>query len=362
MNDFPHHPKGPWLGDILPSAIAACGQNLRAAPDFGIAKSTSCIVVVVDGLGWNVLNDWKAHCPTLRSFLPEATVLPTCLPSTTAAALTSLTTGELPGATRMMGYSVAQGDGVMTMLKFEGCDDPAGWQPVPTFFEQLRDEVRPVVVTAPRFASSGLTLASMRGATFMGANSLASRFENAIRAVKEPSLVYLYWSEIDHAGHQNGVGSDRWIAELEEFDAELGAFLRRVPRDTSVVLTADHGMVNVEERIDLAAEPGLSEGVRLIAGEGRCVHVHTNLGYEETISARWQDILGSKAVMIEKARFADVFGEGPGVDLLGSAVAMLTGSSVIVDSRTQTAASIAQVGVHGSFSDVEVEIPLLILA
>lgn len=357
-------PTAPWLGDVIPAAAASGGVRLQPSVGLQFPEARSVIVVVVDGLGWSLLEGHRGHVSTLRSFFSDTAVVSTCLPSTTAAALTSLTTGALPAQTQMMGYSVAREDAVMNLLHFAPSVTPEKWQPQPTYFEQLQGSaLRPVVVSDPRFQASGLTRASMRGAHFIGAASLTDRFLLAHRAAaKEPSLVYVYWSEIDHAGHQHGVHSQEWLANLEEFDRELGAFLRFVPKDTTVVLTADHGMVDVEERIDIAQTPALSEGVRLLAGEGRAVHVHAEPGEGAAVRARWRDYLGDHSVVLGPDDYPRVFGVGPGNALVGDAVAFQGGRRVIVDSRHQSAGMIGQKGVHGSFTDAEMFVPVMVLA
>lgn len=358
------YPTSPWLGEVMPAAAFAVGVDLGGPGTFRFPRARSVIVLVVDGLGWIPLRDHAGHARTLRAFLDEALVAATCLPSTTAAALTALTTGQLPGQTRMVGYSVAQGNQTMTLLNFSPEVDGESWQPCPTYFERLRGTgIRPALVTAPKFVGSGFTRAALRGAEFHGAQSLEDRFALARRLAEEkPSLVYLYWSDIDHAGHGNGVHSDQWLAELEDFDAALGRFLRRPPRDTTVVLTADHGMVDVEERIDIADIPELSRGVRLLAGEGRSVHVHADPGQAGAVRDRWAAYLGDGAVVASPRRYADIFGPGPGTDLVGDAVVFLGGNSVIVDSRQHSAAMIAQRGVHGSFTEAEMLVPVVTLA
>lgn len=352
-----HRPTSPWLGEVLPAVAAALGHPLEES-SITLPAARSAIVIVVDGLGWHQLQAHRGHARTLSSF--QGPVLTTCLPSTTAAALTCFSTGRLPGETRMVGYSVRHGDSVMNLLQFAPGVDPLTWQPQETYFSRL-EGVEPFVVTAPKFAGSGLTQAAFRGATFVGRRSLAERFEAAARLARErPSLTYLYWSEIDHAGHRYGPGSPQWVEELEDFDAELSQFLRRLPADTLVVLTADHGMVQVHERLDLAEIPALAEGVELLAGEGRAVHVHAEDG--AAVRARWADYLGDRARILAPAEYPGVFGEGPGNDLMGEAVVFLAGNRVIVDSRTQSAGMVGLEGVHGSFTAEELEIPLLILS
>lgn len=357
-------PSPPWLGDVIPAAAAAAGVTLESRTYFNFPPARSVIVVVVDGLGWVPLENRRGHVPTLRSFFSETAVVSTCLPSTTAAALTALTTGCLPAQTRMMGYSVAHENAVMNLLQFAPSVHPEAWQTQPTYFERLEgSSLRPIIISDTKFVNSGLTRASMRGAHFHGATSLRERFVLARQlAVKEPSLIYLYWSQIDHAGHQHGLNSAEWLASLEDFDQELGAFLRFVPKDTTVLLTADHGMVDVDERIDIAAIPDLARGVRLLAGEGRAVHVHAEPGEGPAVRDRWREYLGDRSVVLEPGEYPRVFGEGPGNSILGDAVVFQRDQQVIVDSRHQSAGMIGQKGVHGSFSEAELFVPVMVLA
>ena len=60
-----------------------------------------------------------------------------------------------------------------------------------------------VQIGNPEFAGSGLTTAALRGGEFIGAKRLHSRVDIAVDALAGPgrSLVYLYWGEVDGAGH-----------------------------------------------------------------------------------------------------------------------------------------------------------------
>ncbi len=115
-------------------------------------------------------------------------------------------------------------------------------------------------------------------------------------------VVYLYWSEIDHAGHGSRRRLGRWIGGLEEFDAGLSALLRGLPAGVRTVMTADHGMINVERHaiVDVAATPALREGVRIVAGETRAVHVHAQEGRADEVEARWRDVLGESAWILSR--------------------------------------------------------------
>ncbi len=341
------------------------GEDARKSfHDFGLEMMAPTVIIMVDGLGLNQVLDKLGHAPTLRAAAVEPVAAQTCAPSTTASALTAFATGELPGQTNMVGYSVAHGATVMNLIKFRPGVDARAWQPVPTYFERFANEgVASAVVTDPRFANSGLTNAAMRGPRFAPAAKLADRFDVALRMIRSGTAIcYVYWAAIDKAGHGHGPQSAQWAEALEDFDSALGAFLRRVPPGTQVILTADHGMIQTGRRVDIAQEPALAEGVRVLAGEGRSAHVHAEEGRGEEVVGRWRDFWGEDAWVFSKDDFAEVMGDGPGLSLVGDVLAMPKGTDVVVDSRTQSASSIAMKGVHGSLTADEMLVPVWRLA
>lgn len=365
-NVLPPVPPPPgWIGQIASACAFAAGAGTPSASDsaaaeaashFGLETGLPVIMILVDGLGLSSLTEHLAHAPTLRRLSAHRRASQTCAPSTTAAALTTFATGCLPGSTRMVGYSVRRGPDVMNLLRFAPGVDAATWQPAETIFETLGQGAS-CVVTDPKFVASGLTKAAMRGAAFVGASSLSERFAQAVQRVfAGVPLVYVYWAALDKAGHHDGPHSPAWKNALEDFDAELAGLLRAVQGRAQVMLTADHGMVETGERIDIAADSALSTGVELIAGEGRAVHVHAA---EEAadVESRWRERLGDRAWVFNRDEIPSVIGPGPGATLVGDLLVMPKGRSVIVDSRTQSASSIAMRGVHGSLTAEEMLIP-----
>lgn len=335
-----------------------------SAASFGLETASPTVIIMVDGLGLNQVLEKSGYTRTLRSLGSEPVVAQTCAPSTTSAALTAFATGALPAQTNMVGYSVARGEGTMNLIQFKSGVDARAWQPVPTYFERFSAEgITSAVITDPKFAGSGLTNAAMRGPTFVPALTLPERFEKALQALRlGTQICYVYWAAIDKAGHKHGPESHQWSEALEDFDSALGQFLKKLPRGVQVILSADHGMIQVRERVDIAQTDALKEGVRILAGEGRAAHVHAEPGQEQAVLARWRAYWGDQAWVFGPEDFAEVLGHGPGLELVGAALVMPKGQSVVVDSRTQPAAAIAMKGVHGSLTADEMQIPVWRLA
>lgn len=87
----------------------------------------------------------------------------------------------------------------------------------------------------------------------------------------ERSLVYCYERELDHCGHAYGWRSQEWLDCLIRIDRWCSWLRAELPEEVRLIITADHGMVDVpdDRRLVVEAEPDLLAGVRQLAGEAR---------------------------------------------------------------------------------------------
>ena len=356
----------------MPSIFSSLG--LTTAHDSiqcGESPSGRELVFLVDGLGADVLKKYADIAPALSAMALHGTIT-TSFPSTTATSLATLTTGEMPGTHGMLGYTVQvprSGGRVLNTLKWDERVDPVIWQPVPTLFERATDAGITVThVAAKRYENTGFTRAVFRGAHYKGANIPADLIsETAAALQKSPSFVYLYVNDVDSAGHSDGVGSDKWIAALKSVDDLLRSLMQKLPRGTRIWLTADHGMINVEEKIVMGLENDLLTDVTVIAGEPRMRHLYlateSDAAQNEVIS-RWESALGSKVAMHSRqsAIAAGLFGPTVSLDAAeraGDVIAVAQENVVLLDPEREDKEG-AMVGHHGGDSVVESSVPLLV--
>lgn len=379
---------GARLAAILPTAIASMASSAGFDPleplrDAGILRGSqnaeqliasgripavrSVVVVVVDGLGHANLKAASGHARTLAA-LPMRRI-ETVIPSTTGAALTSLTTGTLPGVHGLVGYKIRHPElGLLTTLKdWDGIEDPRTWQRSEPLFG-LAEVIgaRAVAIGRPAHATGGLTEAILSGAEYHGGQTIADRFGIASRLLREgePLLAYLYIDELDRAAHSEGWASDTWLLRLEQLDAALQDLLRSLPGDVGVIVTADHGMVDVppNRRVLLDGGDVPLDEVELIGGEPRMRSLYLRDGAEpEACAAAVQRSLGKLAWVGTRSEAIANGWYGP----IDKEVATRLGD-VIVAARGQYAFMITDdapavhemVGQHGSISDEERGIPL----
>ena len=345
-------------------------QAVDARTRLGLPTADRVVVALVDGLGRTNLAERGGHAPFLRRLLPGSPALASTFPSTTATALGTFGTSAPPGATAMLGYTVrnpATGE-LANLVSWTHLPEAEQWQRQPTWFERLAAAGVPVQSVGPqRFAGSGLTRAVLRGGAYLPAETLAQRVDRTVAAARHPGLVYLYWGEVDKTGHHAGWGSLAWGDQLGAVDAELARLARSLPRGTVLVVTADHGMVDVDRTVrwDVATSPELARDVALVTGEPRAMQLHLDAGTDpDAVVARWRDVLGDHAVVVTRADAlaAELFGpvEPSVAPVVGDVVVAMAGQATVVDSRTQTAASLQLRGVHGSLTEHETAVPLLV--
>ena len=259
------------LADLAPSVLAALGvpgeTNVLGLPSFPRA-----CVLLVDGLGWELLRAHPAQAPYLSSLAGRS--LTAGFPATTATSLGSLGTGRPPGGHGMLGYQVAipARAGCSTACAGTAGIDPVAWQPSPTVYERAAAAgVATAHVSAGVYSSSGLTRAVYRGARYVPADALGPLVARAEQAIREGdrSFVTVYHSELDSTGHIFGSASPAWRHHLAFVDLLARRLAEVMPPDAALYVTADHGMTDPAIRVDVDAEPALRDGVALLGGEPR---------------------------------------------------------------------------------------------
>lgn len=355
------------LTDVIPQLLA----SLDGTSDW-FAPATSAIVFVVDGLGARNLAARSGHARFLSAAGSRKDVARTVFPSTTTAALTSLLTGADPGEHGIVGYRVRipGTDAVPNQLHGWETDGlaPHSWQRSQPLLERAAALGRPVfVVSKAEYLGTGFTEATLRGADFVSAVSVAERAELAAGlAAKHPgALVYLYANDLDAVGHKRGWESDEWVAALERVDAAARALAGRLHRGTGAVVTADHGMIDVPRHRHVLIGDGdaLADGLRLIGGEPRMLHLYAEHGAAPALLAAWQRSESGRSWVVsrEDAIAAGLFGTvAPDVvDRIGDVVVAARAGVAYYDDRVTDKASQRMVGQHGSVTDEERIVPLL---
>jgi hypothetical protein len=264
----------------------------RALPPWfpdGVDRAGRVVLLVLDGLGWEQLQERADLAPTLCAMAggPVTSVAPT----TTATALTSITTGAPAAAHGMVGYRVHVGEGaVMNTLRWttaagdaRDAVPPEQFQPLPPFGG------RPVpAVIRAEFLGTAFTAACLRGARLHGWRVPSTLVVEVTRLVAEGAdFVYCYYDGVDRVSHEFGLGV-HYDAELRATDRLVGDLVAGLAPGTALIVTADHGQVDVGGSV-IGVAPELMADTLLMSGEGRFRWLHAAPGRAEALAAGARD-------------------------------------------------------------------------
>jgi len=359
------------LADLASSVLASLGVAGEANPLELPAAERVCLLVV-DGLGWELLREHPAAAPFLSELAVAGRPLTAGFPATTATSLASLGTGRPPGRHGVLGYQVAVPgqNRLLNGLRWDSRVDPLAWQPGSTIFERAAAAgIGGYRVTQASLADTGLSLATMRGAQVLGADTVGALVAEAAVATRRPGrvLATVYHADLDSTGHRFGCSSDAWRYHLGHVDKLAEQLAGALPPGTMLYVTADHGMTDVppQDRIDADAEPALREGVALLGGEPRARHVYAEPGAAADVLAAWRELLGLRAWVASREQAIAEGWFGP-VDpafapRIGDVIAAPVDSAAIVATVAEPRES-RLIGMHGSLTSADQLVPLLSLA
>ena len=351
---------------VFPSIAAAVGLS-GYTNVLGFPSSPRFVLLLIDGLGFDLLRDSGGAAPYLSSLLVDGP-MSVGVPSTTATSLTSLGTGLPAGQHGVVGYTsrVPGTTNRLNTLKWDQPIDPRDWQPHATVLHAMRSAgVDASVVNDAKFADSGLTLCSQRDVPFHGVETVWERLDAVVDAIEASprSVVYAYESRLDHTGHKHGTDSKQWREMLGTIDTDVRQLREDLPPNTVLVVTADHGMIDLPKhnRFDLDAHKILRKDVVLVAGEARFRHIHTREGAAEDVAERWRSKVGDRAIVRTQEGIEDWFGP------ISSRVRPRIGDVLVasladfaVFSSADFAIELKMTGFHGSVTAAEMQVPLLV--
>ena len=359
----------------LPDYGGGCITNLLAGlrrPDdppawmpAPVAGARQVVLLVLDGLGWQQLRSREQLAPALCGMTggPITSVAPT----TTATALTSITTGATPAAHGVVGYRVRVGaHDVLNVLRWRtaGGDarpsvDPARFQPLPVF-----DGTAPAVVTRAEFESTGFTVAHLGGTRQFGWRVPSSLAVEVARLLRQGErFVYAYYDGVDKVAHERGFGPF-FDAEVRAADRLVGDVAAGLTPGSVLVVTSDHGQVQVDSP-SLPIPDDVLGDTGLVSGEGRFRWLHARPGRRERLLKSAADAFVDVAwVRAVDDLEADGWFGGPLTDAgrsrLGD-VAVIAHQPVAVADPNDPG-ELALRCRHGSVTAAEMYVPLLALA
>lgn len=334
---------------------------------FDLNAVRSAVVVMVDGLGFYNLERNSAHAPFMSSVEQRDQAF--CgFPSTTVASITSLATGVAPGEHGLFGYRIFDRSLGEQVNLLSGLDkyQILNYLREKSISEKTNFEV--FAVTRQEYADSGMTRATMPAAAHRFAETFEQRFEQAHKVLTDAqqALIYLYIPELDQCAHRFGAKSQEWTALLSRLDVALKQFIGSIAPDVGVLVTADHGIIDIaaDDHIYLDDFADVSDALLDLAGDPRAPYLYLKSSsltpqVKQFFESHFIDdfVLLSPDELVAQGLWSAAMLDDD--DLLPDLVLISKRPVAVFHRGFSKAKSMAMIGHHGSLTAEETRVPLL---
>lgn len=362
--------RGASLADVVPSCLSALGW-IPPRSNLPLAETDCLVLIIVDGLGLGNLERGRGHARFLQSSLSVNESISSVFPSTTSSALTTLVTGVQPNLHGILGYQVwnpARNEFANQLSGFDPVALGESWLAYGSLIAACAEIGKPVsIVGHPRFRDSHLTQMLYGKSKYRSGSTVAERFELVSKELDQESrgLFLVYISELDELAHKHGVDSHQWYAGLEELDGTIKTFVRSNGFRSSIILTADHGVMDVssENHLEFGLQ-GELDCVIGVGGEPRVLQLKFAPDSEfDVIKQQWIKVFGEDIEFLAGQTVLDEFylseKSTPECvqDRLADAYVFAAQGKALYDGREPLAKNRKMVGQHGGITRTEMEIP-----
>lgn len=220
------------------------------------------IFILIDGFGWKFLEQYKEKYRFLKKFVDRGIVskLTSQFPSTTAAHITTLCSNQTVGEHGIYEWFMYEPllQRVVTPLLYTFAGDkkggslntllrPAHFFPEGLFFKELqRHHIGCKVFQQDAIANSIYSRWMFEGAERLGYRSWPHALKLLTKNLHEKGLFYIYFGDFDTKAHHHGTCSPEVEKTLDDCFYELEEALSSLPESTALVVTADHGMIDID--------------------------------------------------------------------------------------------------------------------
>lgn len=352
--------------------------------ELGIKRADKVVSFILDGLGYLKLEELAEKGLVDLSRFDIRIPLTSVFPPTTTTSLTSLSTGVSPVVHGILGYKLflREVGAVVNMIKLStpGAPDESiknvgveleKFVSVPTIYERLREKGVKSYLFLPKYiVNSGLSGILYRGVEEIVAFiSLSDLFVLLKKALRLPGRVLLgvYWPVTDTLAHLYGPESEPFSLEVSWFFHAMEENFLGQGAGVPVLVTADHGFVEVDPQkdlIDVKASPELMGSIIFQpVGDLRAGYFFVREGRKEVVREYLERRYPGEFLVMETeaALESKIWGlEEPSEGVrarLGDLVALARGRKLFFWPEGE---EFVLRGMHGGLTDRELLVPFLV--
>ena len=369
---------GADMDDLVDDDNAVSVSEIESA----IGESDHLVFVMLDGFGMNFVDALPASSFVRRNILFEMSAV---FPTSTGPNLMSLATGRWPGSHSNLGWHVYMpqlGERITSLLWQRASDrrnlGEIGLAPPDLLCAPLipfGSNRRYVHITESGLVGSAMTQFTAQDETLgydhgAGAiESVANQVRDVLDSATGPTFTYVYWPDVDHAAHSNGVAHPVTRLAASGANSLVEALQVELTGRATVVATADHGHLDVGEdgfEVVSGDDPLLNMFSALPSGEQRIFFAHVRDGEEQRFADTFMSRYGDRFALMSSIDAVDWGLLGP-ADAVFPAVRERIGEFIAIsrgrwamdfpdDPRTPS----LQVSTHGGITELETRVPLVV--
>ena len=288
------------LINIIDSIKSNYGKTSKYKIDNNIfdKQYKNTVILILDGMGKNILDEFAKRYP--NNFLSKHlyTYLTAIYPSTTACATTSIKSGLLPIETGWSGWANYFKEVDKDLVLFNGTDYYTGQNyninaytvlPYKPYFETLN--IKGTYVE-PDFSLNNHKLEDVL-------SKCLSNFTKGIQTM------YVYDTEPDGMLHKLGTLNNEIYKTLNKYSKQIEKFYKRLPSNTLLLISADHGHIdstNIKFYLD---EYLYSMLIRKPTNDSRCLTFKVKENKKDEFKSYFESIYSNVYDLYSKDEFLD---------------------------------------------------------
>lgn len=377
--------QGMGIVNLMSSIMSAYGHDssyyppLTTLPPDVLQEAQNVVLLVIDGLGYEYLTQYGSGS-ALQQHLQDR--ITSVAPPTTATAISTFLTGLAPQQHGLTGwYTYFREIGtVLAVLPFKircggiplsqsGISAEGLFEHVPVFNHL---NVRSYSVSPDWIANSDFNRAHLGYSELVSYQDVAQCFTAISQTAREHNdckYIYAYWPGLDSLAHEHGVDSDVVRQHFSELDALFTQLLADLAdTDTLVIITADHGFVDVspENIIQVEMHPELKDCLSVpLCGEQRLAYAYVRaekrVTFENYVHQYLTDAVG--LYLSEELRERNLFGLGKSHPELASRTGdytLVMNEGYVIKDQIPGEGPFEMAGYHGGLSSQEMYVPLIV--
>ncbi len=205
------------------------------------------IFVLMDGMGENIFNKTSLNL--------EHETITSVFPSTTCTAMTTLITADLPskhGIIGFLGYDKISGN-LINLLDFKSGNMYENQKSLKRIFSNVKSMAfkteKKFTMVLPFFSvNAPIVKVLTEGTELRSYLNIWDGIAQVISSTRENAdFIFLYVPYVDLVSHYYGPYSETTIITARELLQNLIKYLKKLVPDYDIILTADHGQIDVEE-------------------------------------------------------------------------------------------------------------------